>query len=128
VANFEVFPRHNRRAAATPTVTLTRRRRLSLNAAAFAALGAPEAVQLMWDRDRGVVGLRTASPADGDAYQVNTTNLIISASAFLDWVGLETPDPLALRWDAFLENGVLCIRVRDTPTPVASNRAMRTAG
>lgn len=123
MANFEVFTRRNPPSSPGPTLTLTKRGVLTLNTAAYEAIGRPDSVQLLWDRDNRIVGVRPAAGAD--TYNINKTNLMINAAAFTRWVGFKSTHdmPNALRWDAYVEDDVLCMRLTDKPRPVTSNRA-----
>lgn len=69
---FEVFTRGRRRRSPGPRVTITNRGYLSINAAAYALLGEPPAVELLFDRSQRVAGLR-ASTDRTSAYRVRRT-------------------------------------------------------
>lgn len=57
-----------------------------MNLRAWDVLGRPEAVEMMFDKGRGVIGLRPADPLLPEAFPVKdkkgTSSKIISASAF----------------------------------------------
>lgn len=129
MANFERFRRDVPAFASDPYITIQKRGVISLNRAAFGALGAPQAVELLYDRTARVVGLRAADPRADDAYQVRATApggpFVISAIAFTKHYGIDTS--AAHRWLGFVDNGVLCVDLTTPGTPVTSNRAHRPA-
>src|SRR5438128_1774301 len=56
--NFQVFSREVARSREEPMFTLQARGLLSLNSAVFRALGEPEAVELLYDANLRIIGLR----------------------------------------------------------------------
>jgi hypothetical protein len=65
---FEVFDRSSAPAPVIPFVTLQRRGLISLNRGAYEALGAPAAVELLYNRDRRTIAIRPADPTSPRAY------------------------------------------------------------
>ncbi|MDQ2959078.1 MAG: hypothetical protein M3Y42_19245 [Actinomycetota bacterium] len=127
--DFEVFTRRLVPLKKTPLVTIQKRGTISLNKSAYAALGEPEAVELLYDRDERVIGLRPAEPTLEHAYPVRSATgkgagpFVISAIAFTKFYDIDTGE--SLRWQAQLIENVLCIDLDSTATPVTSNRAQR---
>src|SRR5829696_8922146 len=62
MTQFEVFRRQPPAGAHEPTVTVQRHGLLTLNQAAYAELGAPDAVQLLYAHRERLIGLRAAGP------------------------------------------------------------------
>ncbi|SRR6266542_1977763 len=83
--NFVEFPRGGSRG--DPVFTLQARGLLSLNHAAFLALGEPAAVALLYDPDGAVVGLRKVDKAYENAYQVRkqgkSPSYLVGAQGFV---------------------------------------------
>lgn len=96
-----------------PQVTIQKRGTITLNAAAYAALGSPEAVELLYDSDERVVGLRPVSAKVEHAAFVRpstksgTGPYVISAMAFIKFYKIETST--ARRWPGLLDGTMLRI-------------------
>lgn len=124
---FEVFTKRLVPLKRMPFVTIQKRGTISLNKSAFIALGSPDAVELLYDRDERVVGLRPAKPTLDHVYPVrsatgkDTGPYVISAIAFTKFYGISTEQ--SLRWQAHVVEDVLCIDLDEEATPVTSNRA-----
>jgi hypothetical protein len=84
-------------------------------------------VELLYDRDDRVIGLRAIDAAAEHACRVRSTTgrdngpYIISAVAFTRFYEIETRQ--SIRWEAELDDDVLCIYLDRPGTPVTSNRA-----
>jgi hypothetical protein len=116
--SFEVFDRQvAEQDAATPKISIQRSGSLSINRAAYRDLGEPEAVELLYDRERSLMGLRYANPAERTAYTVrmNTkgSTYLISAAAFLKHYGIDSSK--ARRWVATRQDKVLCVDISKRP-------------
>ncbi|MGI8667346.1 MAG: hypothetical protein ACR2N4_15200 [Jatrophihabitans sp.] len=128
--DFEVFTKRLVPLKKTPLLTIQKRGTISLNRSAFVALGEPDAVELLYDRDERVVGLRPVEAAMEHAYPVRSATAkgsgpyVISAIAFTKFYEINTDQ--SLRWQAHLVGDVLCIDLDSTATPVTSNRAQRS--
>ena len=123
--NFESFNRRMVPMQAAPHVTIQKRGTLSLNRSAFEALGAPDAVKLLYDRDARIVGLRAVPAADPDASLVRGSSRgrgpwVVSAMAFTRFYAIDTST--TLRREAYLEDDVLCVDLRRAGVPVTSTR------
>ncbi|PZS30953.1 MAG: hypothetical protein DLM58_12765 [Pseudonocardiales bacterium] len=125
--NFETFSRDLLQLKAKPRVTILRRGILSLNQPAYSAFGSPDAVELLYDPGERVIGLRPVDHHAENSYVVRRPRgggrgpFVITAMAFAKLYDIDTTQ--SLRWDAFLDNGVLCVCLNDAATPVTSNRA-----
>lgn len=123
VAEFETFTKSLVRLGARLRVTVQKRGTITLNTAACAALGSPEAVELLYDREAHVLGLRPAPvTADHAAFVRPSTKsghgpYVISAMAFMKHYEIDTA--IARRWPATVENGVLCIDLAGPFTEVS---------
>lgn len=127
MSGFETFTRRLVPLSKNPRLTIQKRGAISLNSAAYVALGSPAAVELLFDRQRCVVGLRPVDPRCEHAYPVRPTGghgsapFVVSALAFLRYY--EINRDASRRWDAYLDDGILCADVGAIGTPVTSNRA-----
>lgn len=92
-------------------VTVSTNGFLTLNRAAWLALGLPYKVHLLWDRDRRLIGLRAVGSLDPDGYSVTNVQGAgrITAKAFLQYHGVETS--ATRRWPAEMLDRVLCIAI-----------------
>lgn len=77
-----------------PLFTLQARGVISLNAAAFAALGQPEAVTLLYDEEAKIIGLRKVEPSYANAYlvrkQSTANSYVLAAQGFTAHYGIPT--------------------------------------
>jgi len=114
---FEVFHRRRgyQRPSAEPEVTITRRGIISLNEPAYAAIGRPETVELLYDRAEQVIGLRPVQREAQHAYPVRSQGgkpggpWNVHARGFTLHYGIDTST--AIRRPAVVEDGVLCINL-----------------
>lgn len=106
---------------AEPHVTIQRRGLISLNAAAYRALGKPTAVEMLYNADERIVGLRAVDPHAGHSYLVRPSSrsgsapYLISATAFTRYYEIDTST--AVRRVAYSRGDMLCI---DLDAPDAS--------
>lgn len=114
---------------ADPHVTLHKRGTISLNRSAYVALDSPDAVELLYDRERRIIGLRTIDAKAENSYHVRSTARsasgpwIISAMAFTKFYDIDIS--VSLRWPAYLDVDVLCVDTSVEGIAVSSNRARR---
>jgi hypothetical protein len=130
VSHFEVFTKALVPLKRDPTITIQKNGAISLNKAAQVALGAPDAVELLYDPTTRTVGLRGVDVDADHAYAVRSSRgnglspFVISAMAFLHFYDIDVA--VSRRWSAYLYDGVLCIDLDDESVPVTSNRARKT--
>jgi hypothetical protein len=125
---FEVFKKSSAPVSTVPSVTIQKRGLMSLNRAAYRLLGEPEAVELLWDRERRVIGIRSAALRSPDAYPARPQSarpdrgpILVAGSMFTRYIGLDTTE--AKRWVPELEQDILCIDLKVEGQPVSSNRS-----
>lgn len=125
---FKVFEKGSAPASNVPSATIQKRGLISLNRAAFGMIGSPDAVELLWDADRQVVGLRPSSPSNPNAYPARPQSqgsskgpILIAGSLFTRYIGLDTTE--ARRWVPSVEDGVLCLDLTTPGQRVRSNRS-----
>lgn len=121
----EVFQRPTPRTSQQPTATISTRGWISLNQAAYTAMGSPAAVELLFDRAEQIVGLRPAAQSLLHAFPVrsqrSTDTVIISAHGFLRNYSID--NSTSLRRSAWMDDGVLCVDIKEPGRVVTSNRA-----
>lgn len=95
--DFELFDRSSAPGPAIPFVTIQRRGLLSLNRGAYDALGAPVAVELLFNRERRVIAIRPADPASPRAYTLRqqggaggSKTYLLGGAAFATHYGIDT--------------------------------------
>jgi hypothetical protein len=130
VANFETFTKRMVPLAKRPYITIQRRGTLSINRPAYDVLGAPEAVELLYDPERRIVGLRAVDAMAEHAYPVrgagkSATSFLIAGTAFTKYYGITTD--VSRRWPAEIDGGILVIDLRADGTEVTSNRRAKLA-
>lgn len=118
--DFELFTGRVSGAAERPLyVTLQRRGLLTFNRAAFEALGRPESVELLYNRDRNVMGIRPADPKHSWAYKLRREErsgmFKISIAAFRKHYGLPEVTAAA-RYRAEQHDGMLAVDLNQRPT------------
>jgi hypothetical protein len=127
---FIEFPREQARGSREgPRFTLQARGLLSLNHAAFVALGEPEAVALLYDPEEHIVALRKVSRTYKNAYQVRkqrqAQTYVVGAQAFTVSHGIPTPRARRYAgvdygdnvWGFALSEGLDVKNLRGTPEP-----------
>jgi hypothetical protein len=124
---FEVFKKSSAPVPSVPSVTIQKRGLISLNRAAYELIHTPEAVELLWDAERRVIGMRPATLENPDAYPARPQNLksnrgpiLVAGNLFTRYIGLDTS--LAKRWVPHVEDDILIIDLTIEGQPVSSNR------
>lgn len=125
---FEVFEKGSAPRSNVPTVTIQRRGLISLNQPAHALIGSPDAVELLWDADRRIIGLRPTASTSPNAYPARSQSstrpergpFLIAGNLFARYIGIDTSE--AFRWVPVLEDGILCIDLNSPGQRVRSNR------
>jgi hypothetical protein len=127
VPEFEVFDKNRIPGRHQPQVTILKQGVLSLNRAAFSVLYEPDAVELLYDATKHVIGLRLADPRLAHAMFVRRASpspsgpFMVSAMAFLRHYEIDCHE--SRRWSGSLEDEVLCIALESESMLVSSNRA-----
>src|SRR5579875_1045258 len=117
---FESFSRRLVPSRHEPRVTLQKRGAISLNASAYRVLGTPSSVELLYDRNQRIIGLRPVDPGADNAYPVRPATsasgpFVVSAMAFTRYYEIDTS--VTRRWPAYLEDGVLCVALTSAAPP-----------
>lgn len=124
---FEVFEKSSAPLTKVPTVTLQKRGTISINRSAHSLMDRAEFVELLWDRERRVVGFRPTEEDNPNAYPVRPQNsktdtgpLIIAGMAFTKFYGIDTDH--AARYVPEREGEIVCIALDGPHQRVTSNR------
>ena len=127
---FETFSRRHMRPGGEPFLTIQRKGVFSLNRAAFEALGSPDAVELLYDSEARLIGLRKVDGGLEHAYAVRRlgrggteSTFLVSGTAFTNYYGIETP--ASIRRSGRMEGDMMVIDLNDPGTEVKSNRRSR---
>jgi hypothetical protein len=123
--NFVVFQKRMVPLGQKPSVTIQKTGILSLNQAAVQALGQPAAVELLYDHNERVVGLRSVAADAEHAFAVTPVSkgantFVVSGKSFVRHIGLDTTT--AVRRTAYLQDAVLCIDLKDEGVVVTGGR------
>jgi len=122
---WETFKRRSAPVTKQPLVTLQKRGTMSLNGAAYEALGEPAALELLYDDTERLVGFRPVDPSTPHAYaprrQGRAANYIVSGSAFTKYFDIETD--VARRYPAQLVDGVLVVDLKQPGADATGVRA-----
>jgi hypothetical protein len=118
MTEFEVFRRQVSPVTQEPAVTVQRDGVLLVNDAAYSALGAPDAVELLYARRERVMGLRAVDAGTRDAYRVRKTSggpgVLVSGRAFTNYHRI--PTTVARRYRAAMSDDVLIIKLGEILT------------
>lgn len=122
--NFTKFDKRTTRLVKRPELTIQAKGTMSLNAAAHHLLGAPEAIELLYDEDSKVIGLRPVNAEDPDAYALRAIGAggtyVLSGRAFLQYFGIDFGTPV--RREVTMAGDVLIVDLKDSGRDATSNR------
>lgn len=124
---FEVFDKRRNSRSRALTVTIQRRGIFSISEAAYHELGEPAHVELLFDRDEQLVGLRPVSDAVAHAYAVRRQSgksggpAIVAGQAFTQYFEIDTSE--SRRRDAKVEDGMLVVDLKDEGSVIVGNRS-----
>jgi hypothetical protein len=125
---FTVFQKSSAPLARIPSVTIQKKGLLSLNRAAHALIGSPEFVELLWDEERHVIGLRATEETNPNAYPARPQSakadkgpILVAGTTFTQFYKIDTAE--SRRWVPTVEDGdILAIDLSRPGQPVTSNR------
>lgn len=122
--NFETFTKRLIPLVKQPSLTIQKRGTMSINKAAHVALGEPEAVELLYDADEKIIGIRGVDREVGHAYPLrgtpNDSSYVLSGRAFTAYYGIPTVE--STRFEAAMIDDVLCVDLNQSGQVVTSNR------
>lgn len=127
--NWTAFDRRSRPLTEDALVTIQARGTFSVNLAARAGIGDPEAVELLYDEAERLIGFRPVDSSHPRAYalrkQGHANNWIIGGQAFCKAFKIETDH--AVRYVAAIDEGVLVVDLKQPGTDATGVRAKKTA-
>ena len=123
---FEVFDKKAATASKSPMVTIQKQGSFSLNRAAYKLIEEPEAVELLFDRAKQLIGFRPASPDSPRSYPVRPqgksgATLMIAGQAFTKYYKLDTS--VARRYSAKVTDGILVVDLKGESVDVTGPRS-----
>ena len=114
---FEVFTPEAAAESGPAHVSIQKQGIIAFNRAAFASLGEPKAIELLYDRERSLVGLRGVDASAPHALRVRTSSAggtyVVSAARFVRHYGI--PNDVGRRWSAQSEGDLLFIDISEPP-------------
>lgn len=116
---FEIFEKGAIKPDLVPEVTVLKKKSLYLNAPARKLIQDPGFVELLFDRERQIIGIKPSGAANPNSYklsQATDTSWSISLVAFARFYELEFSE--SRKRIASLEGNVLCVNLRDEGLPV----------
>ena len=124
---FEVFDKRMAPLAKAPSVTIQKKGIFSINRSAHQLIGAPDTVELLFDRDAGIIAMRPSEEPHAYAVRPQTNSgtgqVILSASAFTQYYEIDTE--VSRRYKPYQQDGMLCIDLRGPSAEVVGNRTKR---
>lgn len=127
---FEVFTKRMAPLRKKPSVTIQKRGLFSINRAAHALMGEPKTVELLFDRENQIVGIRAVDGDTPHAYVLrpqspakDTGPLIIAGGLFTQFYGIDTT--VSRRWIPSFEDDILGVNLRTEGVIATSNRGRR---
>jgi hypothetical protein len=127
VPNFQVFDKRAVPLSGEPMVTIQRKGPISINKAAFHAMGEPSFVELLYDPDERIVGFRPLKEQLPHAYPVRHqgrgSTFLIAGHAFLRFYGI--PNEVSTRFAAEMFGDVLGVDLKKKGIEVTGNRTGR---
>ena len=125
---FELYERRllgNRRTHKA-TVTIQRRGVISFSEPAFEALGSPQAVVFLYDRDEKLIGFRKAGESEQNSHTIRSApdgSHVAAAHAFVRFLGLDLSE--SRRYPLVSQNGMHYVDLNEPGVVVTSNRRAR---
>lgn len=123
---FQEFDKRAATASKSPFVTIQRKGIFSMNRAAYALMGEPEAVTLMFDPEEQLVGFKPTLISSPRAFPVrvqqNGNTFVVGGHAFTKHYGLDTT--IARRYGAENRDNILVLDLKAKSTDATGPRAV----
>ena len=121
---FEVFEKYHSRSVKELYVTIQRRGTLSLNRAAFRAIGSPEYAELLFNRSQRLIGIRPAKTPSGRTVPVRkqgqSESYLIAGLTFTKEYDIDSS--VARRFVATMQGNMLIIDLNSPSTDATGPR------
>lgn len=122
---FEVFDKSKALYGRSPNVTIQAPRGLiSINQSAYHRIGRPMFVDLLFDPEERIIGIRPGSDVDGHRVRVADqpgSPAVISGTAFTKYYDINTD--VTRRWEPTFDGETLLVDLKQQPKPAAQARA-----
>lgn len=123
---FEVFDKRAATATKSPMVTIQKGGMFSWNKAAYEAIGSPEAVQLLYDKEEKLIGFRPVESTNPRAFFVrpqgkNAATFTVAGRSFTQHYGIDTDT--ALRYAVEAQDDTLVLDLKKDSVDVTGPRA-----
>jgi len=122
---FEVFDKRMAPLAKAPSVTIQKKGIFSINRAAHNLIGAPDTVELLFDREAKIIAMKPSDEPHAYAIRPQTASgtgqVILSASAFTQYYNIDTE--VSRRYKPYEQDGMLCIDLQGPSVEVIGNRS-----
>jgi len=129
LSGFEVFPAAGRRRSGL-ALTVTRAGQINLSAGAYAALGSPSHVHLLYSAQRRAMAIQPAAARERNArkvFRLEGGGATIHARVFTRYCGLE--DQCAHRFEALgVEDGALIAKLTEDQAAATGRQRARGGG
>lgn len=127
---WETFKRQRLTPSIEPSVTIQKKGVFSLNRAAYDALGKPDAVELLYDRETRLIGMRKVGKTVAHSYKVRAfgssgMSWLVSGTAFTNYYEIAVPEPV--RCVARAEDGMLVIDLNEDGVVVSPRKRPKRA-
>ncbi|PVX59710.1 hypothetical protein [Rhodococcus globerulus] len=128
---FEVFDKRNTALGRSPSVTVQRKGIFSLNRAAHSLLNEAGTVELLFDKEDGIIGMRPVGDEVAHGYAVrpqsqtrDTGPVLVAGTAFTLYFDIDTS--ISRRYTPHLIDGVLCLNLKTDGVEIVGNRSGKT--
>jgi hypothetical protein len=126
---FEVFDKRSAAATKSPMLTIQRGGNFSMNKAAHELMGAPKAVELLYDPAEKLVGFRSVEPTSPRAFPArpqgkSSATLMVSGQTFARHYGLDVSK--ARRYPVKMRDDILILDLKGDSIEVTSPREKRS--
>lgn len=109
------------------TVTIQSRGQMSLSEGAFTALGSPQAVKYLIDKDEMLIGFQACKPREANSHAIRGKQHMMSAGPLLKFLGADLGE--SRRYDLQVEDGLPpYIDLKAPGQAVTSNRRKAVTG
>jgi hypothetical protein len=129
--NWETFTKRGSTTATEATLTIHKAGALAMSRPAFDFLGGPEWVELLYDPDEKVMGIRGVPEGTPHAYPVRHTETnagqwLVSGLAFTKYYGIDTS--VTRRYRAYVDGDVLCVDLTAPEREIGVSRSSGKGG
>lgn len=123
---FEVFDKRAATSSKNPLVTIQKGGYFSLNKAAYKALGEPETVELLFNREEKLIGFRPVASDSPRGFPVRpqgerASTYMVTGRAFSKYYEIDSS--IARRYGVEMQDGILVLNLKSPSVDVTGPRA-----